>query len=136
MALLEFTVLGPVVSHQTQNKANLRDWQARVLSAAQATWAGKPLLTGKLRCTIINLHEGEKPPCDDDNMVKGIRDALNKHVYADDKQIRYSETIQYSINHPVSIRGASAVILAAYRVGEEFVYFRLDDAPATIELPK
>ena len=52
-----------------------------------------------------------KPPLDDDNMVKPIRDALNQLVYDDDRQIRYSEIIQVSIDAPVKIRKGSKILL-------------------------
>ena len=135
MALIEMTVLGPPISHQCKDPAVLKKWKATVLAAALPLWAGKPLLTGRLKCTIMNFHEGSKPTCDDDNMVKPIRDALNGQIYQDDKQITYSETIQISINAPVQIRRGSPVLLHAYGIGDEFLYLRLDDAPAYIQLP-
>jgi len=136
MPLLEFTVLGPPVSYQCRNPATLQAWQAKVLTAVQAAWSGKPLLTGKLQCTIMNFHEGTRPPCDDDNMVKVIRDVMNKVVYVDDKQITHSYTVQISINDPVQIRKAASLILAGYAAGDEFLYVRLDDAPKHIQLPQ
>jgi crossover junction endodeoxyribonuclease RusA len=73
---------------------------------------------------------------DDDNMVKPIRDALNKFVYVNDRQIRYSETIHVPIDDPIKIRGASAILLAAFSKGDEFLYVRIEDAPAVIQLPR
>jgi len=73
---------------------------------------------------------------DDDNIVKPIRDALNHFVYEDDRQIRYSETIQVCIDDPMKIRGASAMLLAAYSKGDVFLYVRIEDAPAVIQLPR
>jgi hypothetical protein len=43
---------------------------------------GKPPLTGKLKCTIYNFHEGENASLDDDNMVKPIRDPNRKNHYS------------------------------------------------------
>jgi len=68
-------------------------------------------------------------------MVKPVRDALNAFVYIDDRQIRYSETFQIPIDDPIKIRGASAILLAAYSQGKEFLYVRIEDAPAFIQLP-
>ncbi len=106
MPLLEFVVLGPPVSHQTSDKANLKRWQGMVKAEAAKAWTSAPL-KGKLKFLLINFHDGEKPPLDDDNMVKPIRDALNKFVYDDDRQIRHSETIQVNIDAPIRIRKAS-----------------------------
>ena len=134
MVHLEFVVPGPPVSHQTSDKANLKAWQAIVRAEAGKCWAAAPLV-GKLKFVLINFHEGEKPPLDDDNMVKPIRDALNKFVYTDDRQIRYSETLHIPIDDPIKIRGASAILLAAYSRGDEFLYVRIEDAPTIIQLP-
>ena len=85
----------------------------------------------KLKCTIINFHEGEVASLDDDNMVKPIRDAMNKLIYVDDSQTCYSETIHVSIDAAIKLRRASGILLAAFSKGEEFLYIRIDDAPET-----
>lgn len=136
MPHLEFTVPGPPVSHQTRDRANLGAWKATIRAEATRRWAGRPPLTGKLKCTICNFHEGDDASLDDDNMIKPIRDAMNGLVYVDDSQIRYSETIHISIDAPIKVRRASAVLLAAYSKGDEFLYVRIDDAPDFIQLPQ
>jgi crossover junction endodeoxyribonuclease RusA len=135
MMHLEFVLPGPPVSYQTNDKANLRAWQATVKAEASKGWS-KPPLAGRLKFLLINFHEGDKPTMDDDNMVKPIRDALNKFVYVDDRQIRYSETIHVPIDDPIKIRGASAILLAAFSKGDEFLYVRIEDAPPVIQLPR
>jgi crossover junction endodeoxyribonuclease RusA len=129
MPLLEFTVSGQPVSYQTKDKAKLKAWMSLVRASATAVWGVKTALTGKLKCTIINFHEGSDPPLDDDNMVKPIRDAMNGLVYLDDRQITYSETVQLSIDAPVRVRHSSLVLLLGYNIGAPFVYVRIDDAP-------
>jgi Holliday junction resolvase RusA-like endonuclease len=136
MPHLEFTVAGPPVSHQTKDRAALGAWKAAIRAEATKVWGAGLPLTGKLKCTILNFHEGEDAPLDDDNMVKPIRDALNGLVYVDDSQIRYSETIHICIDAPIRIRRASAVLLTAYGQGDEFLYVRIDDAPDFIQLPR
>ena len=135
MPLLEFVVLGPPVSHQTRDKKNLKLWQATVKAEAAKAWERAPL-NGTLKFLVINFHEGDKPSLDDDNMVKPIRDALNKFVYNDDRQIRYSETIHVSIDAPIRIRKASKILLDAFCRGDEFLYVRIDEAPDFIQLPQ
>ena len=135
MPHLEFTVEGPPVSHQTKDKASLTAWKGVIRAEAAKNWGAKAPLTGKLKCTIINFHEGEDASLDDDNMVKPIRDALIGLIYDDDSQIRYSETMHVCIDAPIKIRRASAVLLAAYSKGNEFLYVRIDDAPDFIQLP-
>jgi len=136
MPHLEFTVEGPPVSYQTRNRANLKDWTDLIRAEAVKQWGDKPPLAGKLKCTIINFHEGDRASLDDDNMVKPIRDAMNGLIYDDDSQIRYSETILASIDAPINARRVSPVILAAYSQGNEFLYVRIDDAPDFFQLPR
>src|SRR5262245_7188097 len=136
MPHLEFTVEGPPVSHQTKDKASLTAWKGVIRAEAAKNWGAKTPLMGKLKCTIINFHEGDDASLDDDNMVKPIRDAMNGLIYDDDSQISYSETIHICIDAPVKIRRASAVLLAAYGKGSEFLYVRIDDAPESIQLPR
>ena len=135
MPLLEFVVPGPPVSHQTSDKKNLKAWQATVKAEAAKVWIGTPL-TGNLKFLLISFHEGDKPSLDDDNMVKPIRDALNKFVYDDDRQIRYSEIIQICIDAPIRIRKASKILLDAFQKGHEFLYVRIENAPNFIQLPR
>jgi crossover junction endodeoxyribonuclease RusA len=136
MPHLEFTVEGPPVSHQTRDKASLANWKRIIRAEAARCWGTKPPLTCKLKCTIINFHEGNVASLDDDNMVKPIRDAMNKLVYDDDSRICYSETIHVSIDAAIKLRRASGILLAAFSKGEEFLYIRIDDAPDVIQLPQ
>ncbi len=135
MPLLEFTVPGPPVSHQSRNKAALALWKAAVRTEAARRWGANRPLMGKLKCTIVYFHEDDWPSLDDDNMVKPVRDALNGLVYEDDRQITYSETVQYPIEAPIMIRRGSAVLLAASSVGDAFVYVRIEDAPQVLQIP-
>lgn len=136
MPHLEFTIDGPPISPQTKDKANLNRWKRLIRDEAERVWGGKKPLTGKLRCMIINFHEGEYASLDDDNMIKPVRDAMNELVYIDDKQICYSETIQIGVDSPIKIRRASIALLAAFSKGNEFLYVRIEDAPDFIQLPR
>ncbi|HKI35688.1 MAG TPA: RusA family crossover junction endodeoxyribonuclease [Gemmataceae bacterium] len=135
MPVVEFTVPGPPISHQSGNKALLQSWKAQVQAEAAKVWTQPPLTT-LIKCTIMNFYAGAAPPLDDDNMVKPIRDALNGLVYADDKQIRHSHHVQSSIDDRFHIRWVSMVLLEAFNAGDEFVYVRIEDAPAETQLPK
>jgi hypothetical protein len=135
MPVIEFTVLGPPISHQSGNKALLQSWKAEVQAAAARVWK-QPPLTDLVKCTIMNFFAGPAPPLDDDNMVKPIRDALNGLIYADDREIRHSHHVQTSIDDLFRIRGVSKILLEAFSAGNEFVYVRIEDAPAETPLPK
>jgi hypothetical protein len=89
MPHLEFVVLGPPVSHQTSDRANLKAWQATIKLEASKGWTSAPL-KGKLKFLLINFHEGDKPPLDDDNMVKPIRETTGR--FATRRRSRFAST--------------------------------------------
>lgn len=135
MALLEFTIEGPPVSHQTHDRANLRLWKEMVRSKAAEQWAGPPF-AGAVKFVLMNFHEGPQAPLDDDNLVKPIRDALNGLVYVDDRQITQAEHAQTSIDGFFQIRGVSRTVLEGFHTGKEFVYVRIEEAPKHTQLPR
>ena len=51
MSLLEFTVPGPPVSHQSHNKTKLGNWGALVRSEAAKRWGSR----SPLESTLISL---------------------------------------------------------------------------------
>ncbi len=112
---LEYVVLGPPISNQatgTRGHANLSAWKAKVKAAARKLWTAAPL-KGKLKVILINFHEGEKPSLDVDNMSKPVHDVMNKLVYEDDRQIRQAEISHVRIDDPMSVAGASKMLVDA-----------------------
>jgi hypothetical protein len=55
---LEFVVLGPPVSNQSTNAANLTAWKNAVKGEALKVWTKAPL-TGKLKAILVNFHTGD-----------------------------------------------------------------------------
>src|SRR5690242_16989519 len=104
MALLEFTVEGPPVSHQTNDRANLQAWKRAVRDEAAKRWS-RPPLTIPVKFVLMNFHEGAEPPLDDDNTAKPVRDALNGLVNQDDNQTTHAEHAQTSIDASLHNRG-------------------------------
>jgi len=134
VVLLEFTVEGPPVSHQTKDRTNLAAWKGTVRNAAAKLWTAAPTAAA-VKFVVMNFYAGPKAPLDDDNMAKPIRDALNGLVYEDDKQITHAEHSQTSVDAFFRIRGVSKVILEAFHRGKEFVYVRIEQAPSHTQLP-
>ena len=74
---LEFVVTGTPISHQSHNKALLRQWMEAVRVAAEARWppTTPPITTD---CLLIGVYYfGANPALlDNDNFIKPIQDAL------------------------------------------------------------
>jgi hypothetical protein len=73
MPHLEFAVLGPPVSQQARDKSSLSAWKSAIRAEAAKIWGAKPPLTGKLKCTIVNSHEGPDASLDDDDAPEFIQ---------------------------------------------------------------
>jgi Holliday junction resolvase RusA-like endonuclease len=114
----------------------LQTWKKQVRAEAAKVWAQGPLSGLLLQCTIMNFFSGNAPLLDDDNLVKPIRDALNGLVYNDDSQIRHSIHAQMPNGGRYQIQGAAKLVVDALREGKEFVFVRIEDAPAEPQLPK
>lgn len=123
----EFTVVGPPVSHQSDNKSLLVGWRARITTAAARDWTALPL-TCDLRIAVTYYHEGASVRIDGDNMLKPIQDALIGLLFVDDKQITDAQVRKAPIDGPIRARYTSRVLLEAFAVGEPFVHVIIDSA--------
>jgi hypothetical protein len=135
MPVVEFTVEGPPVSHQSKNQVALGAWKARVREAASAAWKEAPL-QGLLKCTIMNFHKGDEPRIDGRNLVRPIRDAMIGVVYADDMRIRHSVYRQLSLSGKDGPHLMGRIIGQGRSTGGPFVFVRVEDAPDEFELPR
>jgi Holliday junction resolvase RusA-like endonuclease len=127
---IEFTILGPPLSHQTRDRQRLDQWKQAVRAAAEGVLpAGHLLLGGPLQMTVVYYHDGATVRLDNDNMVKPIQDSLNGVVFVDDRQITHTNVRKQNLNGRFVIRNMSPVLAAAFCHGEEFLYIRVDDAP-------
>src|SRR5262249_43353200 len=130
MVYLEFTVVGPPLSHQTRNKAKLQAWRDAVRVAAAKGGGGKEALTVPLKMTVVYYHEGSAIRVDNDNRVRPIQDALKGLVYVDDKLITDTSVRKTDIDQPFVVRRASMVLLEALSVGNEFLHITIGPAPS------
>lgn len=131
----EFIINGPPVSHQTRNPERLRVWQLAVRAAATHYWpVGLLPITNPLKLTVIYYPDGVMVRIDNDNMVKPIQDALIGLVYVDDRQITDTQIRKTDINGSFRVRGMSPVLAEGFCRGVEFLYIRVEPAPAHEEL--
>jgi crossover junction endodeoxyribonuclease RusA len=128
--LLEFTVLGPPVSHQSRNKDKLAAWRAKVRAAAAKVWGARSPLGIPLKITVTYYHEGEGVRIDNDNWIKPIQDALNGLIYEDDRLITDTGLRKTSIDGSFRIRHQTLVLLEAFSRGDEFLHILVERAPS------
>jgi len=82
----------------------------------------------RLKAIIIQLSHRESPPSTWTNMSKPILDIMQEVVYNNDRQITQAEITHVRIDAPMSIAGASKILVDAVRKGQQFVYIRIEDA--------
>jgi crossover junction endodeoxyribonuclease RusA len=128
--LLEFTILGPPVSHQSRNRRNLAAWRAKVRAAAAKVWGARSPVGVPLKITVTYYHEGDGVRIDNDNWIKPIQDALNGLVYEDDRLITDTSLRKTSIDGSFRIRRQTLVLLEAFSRGEEFLHILVEQAPS------
>ena len=130
MLPLEFVVPGQPVSHQTNNRALLRVWRARVQTIARHHWpTDLPPLDSLLKLTVVYFHEDTSVRMDNDNMLKPIQDALIGIVYRDDRQITDSVVRRTARAGAFRVLNMPSVVADALAWQAEFVYLRIESAP-------
>ncbi len=82
----EFTVSGSPISLQTNNRALLQSWKAKVRQTAIANLPANTIPSREAVIVEI-VYYYKSTPLDIDNIAKPILDALNLLVYIDDRQI-------------------------------------------------
>jgi crossover junction endodeoxyribonuclease RusA len=133
----EFVVLGRPISHQTKNKEVLRSWKEQVHAAVKSSLGSTGPSGDHIKLTITHFYladlwESNVP--DSDNIVKPIRDALNKLVYVDDYQISDSVSQRRDLNSTFRVRGMSVAMAEGFCYGDEFVHLLVEAAPDPTKL--
>jgi len=85
---------------------------------------------------LINFHKGNEPPLDNDNLSKPLHDALINLLYDNDRWVIQTQVIQIDIESPITIQGATALLLENIRRGEDFLYVRFDEPLDTLVLSR
>lgn len=88
-----------------------------------------------MRITVVYYHEGATIRMDNDNMLKPIQDALNGHIYVDDRLIVETSVSKKPVDDPYRVRRMSRVLADAFVEGREFVYALVEPAPVGGQLP-
>jgi len=126
---LEFIVLGTPVSFQSPNKKSKKEWKERVKAASRAVlpdghWATRR----RLAVTLLYFPDGPMDG-DIDNIVKLVMDALNRHIYMDDKQVERLVVQKFEPDNVFGFTSPSPTLEAALRGDKPLLYVRISDRP-------
>jgi Holliday junction resolvase RusA-like endonuclease len=122
MLPIEFVIPKRPVSLQAKAKS-LRKWKSYVSAEAAKVYAGVPLSSPPLRCTIVYL-SGDSP-ADIDNIIKPIQDALINILFEDDFIIYDVDCHRRSLTSPLDIISLPEILQKNAIEGNECVYVRI-----------
>jgi len=129
----EFIVTGSPVSLQTNNRAKLQEWKAKVGQiAAEAMPIGMPASSEPVQ--VIITHYCITQISDLDNMIKPIVDAMKILVYVDDRQVTDLTVKRRKLQELVDFTAISPLIAEALAAGKEFIYVKIDLPTEPMEL--
>jgi crossover junction endodeoxyribonuclease RusA len=126
---LEFVVEGTPVSHQAKERKSIEQWKSRIIEASRATLPEGHFATDvPLSITLFYFPAGSMEG-DLDNIVKPILDALERHIYINDAQIRRILVQKFEPQDSVKFVSPSPALQDALNKSASMLYIRLSDDP-------
>lgn len=128
-----YIITGTPVSLQTNNRAKLQEWKAKVRETAAAALPIGMEAT-RDRVQVIITHYCIIQSSDLDNIVKPIVDSMNSIVYIDDRQVTDLTVKRRKFKEFADLTAISPGIAEALAAGEEFIYVKIDRPTNPLEL--
>jgi Holliday junction resolvase RusA-like endonuclease len=125
-AIFELLLPRRPLSYQAKDSHNKQAWKDYIYGRAFTIWKQNPISAGPLRFTTVYLCE--RDPCDINNIIKPIQDALNSLVYADDSLIRDVTGHMRLLSEPIDIVGLPEQLQDAVIQGSECVYISISES--------
>lgn len=133
MIPFEFIVTGSPVSLQTNNRAKLQEWKAKVGQiAAEAMPIGMSATSEPVQ--VIITHYCITQISDLDNIIKPIVDAMKILVYVDDRQVTDLTVKRRKLKELEDFTAISPLIAEALTAALEFIYVKIDIPTEPMEL--
>jgi crossover junction endodeoxyribonuclease RusA len=126
---IEFVVEGTAVSLQAKRAQSINQWKARIVEASkQILPEGHFATEDPLAVTLFYFPAGEMEG-DLDNIVKPILDALNRHIYMNDRQIDRIVVQKFELENVFEFGQPSATLVEALNRPKPILYIRLSNDP-------
>lgn len=125
----EFNVAGVPVSLQAKRPESREQWKDRVRAASSFGLPKPHLATSDPLAVTIFYFPPEAMQGDVDNIVKPILDALNRHLYCDDRQIERVVVQKFEPQRLVEFVEPSPVLQDALAADRPIVHISLSNDP-------
>jgi crossover junction endodeoxyribonuclease RusA len=126
---IEFVVRGTPVSFQADRAESKLEWKERVKGASwnvlpEGHWASE----ARIAVTIFYFPDGPMEG-DIDNIIKLILDALNEHIYMDDRQVERLVVQKFEPNKIFEFGAPTTTLVDAINFQKPVLYIRVSDNP-------
>ena len=127
---VEFLVEGTPMSLQAKERRSIERWKRQIIEASRVALPEAHFAAAVPLAITIFYFPADEMEGDLDNIVKPILDALEKHIYMNDRQIRRI-LVQIFEEEDPSDFGAEAPILKEILLNKPrpILYIRLSDDP-------
>ncbi|WP_204104556.1 MULTISPECIES: RusA family crossover junction endodeoxyribonuclease [Spirulina sp. CCY15215] len=125
MLPFEFIVFGSPISLQTNNRALLQAWKAKVRQTAIANLPINTIPT-RDRIQVAIVYYYKRMPLDIDNIAKPILDAFNLLIYIDDRQITDLIIRKRLIESSADTRELPLAIASALNQNRPFIFVKIE----------
>jgi Holliday junction resolvase RusA-like endonuclease len=126
---LEFVVSGTPVSLQTKRREALDEWKERVIAASRTMLPESHFATDDPLAITLYYFPSSEMQGDIDNIVKPILDALERHIYLDDRQIQRVLVQKFEPGNVFSFTRPSPMLGNVLEQPKPALYVRLSDDP-------
>jgi crossover junction endodeoxyribonuclease RusA len=132
---IEFAVEGTPVSLQAKRRDSIARWKSQIVKASQIVLPPGHFATEAALAITLFYFPAAPMEGDLDNIVKPILDALEKHIYMNDRQIYRILVQKFELTHAFEFASPSPALKEALNTTRPTLYIRLSDDPFE-DLPK
>lgn len=126
---VEFIVEGTAISLQNKGRRSLREWQTRVKAASLSALPEAHLASDSPIAVTLYYFPDATMRGDVDNIVKPILDALNGHIYRNDRQVERVLVQKFEVGNIFGFSAPSGTLEETLRRPKPNLYVRLSDDP-------
>ena len=126
---LEFVVAGTPVSLQAKRRESLVEWKGRVVEASRTALPDGHFATDDPLAITLYYFPASEMQGDVDNIVKPILDALERHIYMDDRQVQRVLVQKFEPGNVFRFSRPSPMLGNALERPKPVLYIRLSDDP-------
>jgi crossover junction endodeoxyribonuclease RusA len=126
---IEFVVEGTPVSLQRKRRSSVDQWKAQIIDASRAVLPQGHFATSAALAITLFYFPANPMEGDLDNIVKPILDALDRHIYMNDRQIHRILVQKFELEQSFEFGSPSPTLQDALNKPRPMLYIRIADDP-------